>query len=189
MTRSRIRAISLPSSDRVFAAVVDAALRDEPALTAEQLEQRLREWAPDAMVRSSELSGEAGATWYVYRDGRYQADDDASWQGARGTPWARFDAASGVVLAANEEFGDLVGYATAELAGRPYGELVYPEAVHLAERAYAQILRGDDVHSVVQLRAADGSPVAVEYVARVVDDGVEGWYRPIRVHEGTAGRS
>jgi hypothetical protein len=37
----------------------------------EDLERRLREWYPDAVVRARDLANERTNIWYVYRDGHW----------------------------------------------------------------------------------------------------------------------
>jgi hypothetical protein len=59
-----------PSDDPSFAAVVarlfNGGLRD-----ARELERRLRETYPGALVRPRDLAHEPFVVWYVYRDGRW----------------------------------------------------------------------------------------------------------------------
>jgi hypothetical protein len=63
----RPRLVCLPSSDAAFRRIVEQALTDE-IKAPWQLESELRASYPLARVRSRELSGEQGITWYVYRD-------------------------------------------------------------------------------------------------------------------------
>jgi PAS domain S-box-containing protein len=185
---SDVRAICIPSSDHAFAAAVQAALADGDVDVPGDLEQRVRPWAPNVVVRSRELSGESGGTWYVYRDGRFAAEQDDGWHRAPDTPWARFDATTGAVLEANDSFADLVGYQTDGVVGCPYQDFVFPDAAGLANRVYAEIIRSGHARSVVQLRRRDGAGVPVEYVARAGDGSVEGWYRPITLVPGVGTR-
>jgi PAS domain S-box-containing protein len=169
----------VPSSDHAFAAAVDAALSHGDVVVPEDLERRIRPWAPEVVVRSRELSGESGATWYVYRDGRFAAEQDVAWHRAPETPSARFDEKTGVVLEASESFVALVGHEGHGVIGRPYQDFIFPDAAELASEVYAEIVRTGEAHSVVRLRRRDGSSVTVEYVARAGDGSVEGWYRSI----------
>ncbi len=176
----------MPSFDHAFAAAVDAALSHGDVRAPDDLERRVRPWAPDVAVRSRELSGESGATWYVYRDGRFAAEQDVAWRRAPETARARFDAKTGVVLDASESFVTLVGYERDGVIGCPYQDFVFPDAADLANRVYAEIIRSGRAHSVVQLRRRDGSSVSVEYVARAGDGSVEAWYRPITLASDAA---
>ena len=59
-----------PDDDEIFAADVGrllaSGLRD-----AGELQQRLRAWYPEALVRPRDLAHEPYVLWYVYRDGRW----------------------------------------------------------------------------------------------------------------------
>ncbi|MEA2678040.1 MAG: hypothetical protein QOJ81_2181 [Chloroflexota bacterium] len=63
-----------PASDREFervvAELVQGALQDP-----RELEARLRERYPRAVVRPRLLAGETTATWYVYREGHWVAGE------------------------------------------------------------------------------------------------------------------
>ena len=61
-----------PRTDLEFVAMVYTLLVD----TADpvELQSRLRETYPLALVRPREISSEPMATWYVYRDGRWNPD-------------------------------------------------------------------------------------------------------------------
>ena len=59
-----------PADDANFVRRVNdlvAAGADEPS----QLEDRLRAWYPDAVVRARDLANEQSVVWYVYRDGHW----------------------------------------------------------------------------------------------------------------------
>lgn len=58
-----------PRDDTVFVGCVEAASRD--ARSPGDLEVRLRERYPDAVVRARDLDGEPRTIWYVYRDGHW----------------------------------------------------------------------------------------------------------------------
>ncbi|HEU0244699.1 MAG TPA: hypothetical protein VFQ75_12400 [Candidatus Limnocylindrales bacterium] len=65
-----------PRHDAAFGAAA-TALVDEAGLPSD-LELLLRADFPRAVVRARDLSGEAGAVWYVYRDGRWTGSDDGA---------------------------------------------------------------------------------------------------------------
>jgi hypothetical protein len=56
--------------ERAIGDIVSAGVR-EPA----DAQSRLRERYPRAVVRARALSGESTPIWYVYREGRWIADD------------------------------------------------------------------------------------------------------------------
>jgi hypothetical protein len=59
-----------PRDDEVFVAFVEREFADGPK-SATELEAQLRARYPRVSVRERGLSGEAGATWYVYREGTW----------------------------------------------------------------------------------------------------------------------
>jgi hypothetical protein len=63
-----------PRSDDTF--VNDAhALIGDGVESPDAMERALRARYPDAVVHERVLSGESSATWYVYREGSWVADD------------------------------------------------------------------------------------------------------------------
>jgi hypothetical protein len=65
--------ITNPRSDGPFAQLVAELTADPPPDPAD-LQTRLRERYPEAVVRRRELSSESTDVWYVYRDGRWTPD-------------------------------------------------------------------------------------------------------------------
>jgi hypothetical protein len=59
-----------PRSDVRFAQLV-SELTGDATTEPSDLQTRLREQFPNAIVRRRELSSEATEMWYVYRDGRW----------------------------------------------------------------------------------------------------------------------
>jgi hypothetical protein len=71
-TEPRPALVLNPSGDRAFSELAHRLL-DEGVRAPDELEHRLREQHPFAVVRPRELQGEPAETWYVYRDGRWIA--------------------------------------------------------------------------------------------------------------------
>jgi hypothetical protein len=69
-----------PADDDAFCAAAEAALRERPATPA-TLEAALRTGYPRTVVRAREISNEADAVWYVYRDGRWTPAGTAAAEG------------------------------------------------------------------------------------------------------------
>ena len=69
-----------PANDAQFVRTVRELAGREHSRHA--FEAKLRTRYPSAAVRHSELSGEAGERWYVYRDGRWAGDGMASSESA-----------------------------------------------------------------------------------------------------------
>jgi hypothetical protein len=63
-----------PADDLAFVGEVDR-LMDDGVAEAAELERRLRDSFPSAVVRPRDLSNEPFVVWYVYRDGRWVASD------------------------------------------------------------------------------------------------------------------
>ena len=59
-----------PRADQRFVALAEAIVADGVAEPL-QLQARLRQEYPRAVVRARELDGEAQSIWYVYRDGHW----------------------------------------------------------------------------------------------------------------------
>ncbi len=59
-----------PRDDSPFVALAERLLADGVRSPGE-LQARLREEYPEAVVRARELDGEAFTIWYVYRDGHW----------------------------------------------------------------------------------------------------------------------
>jgi hypothetical protein len=62
-----------PRSDERFVRTVEAVIAGVTG--AAQLQERLRETYPDAVVRERGLQGDPETAWYVYRDGRWVPDE------------------------------------------------------------------------------------------------------------------
>jgi len=65
-----------PRTDLEFVAMVYTLLVDHP--DPNELQSRLRQTYPLAVVRPRAISSEPTALWYVYRDGRWNPDPPAS---------------------------------------------------------------------------------------------------------------
>jgi hypothetical protein len=59
-----------PRADSKFVALAEAIVADGVGAPLE-LQARLRQEYPGAVVRARELDGEAQSVWYVYRDGHW----------------------------------------------------------------------------------------------------------------------
>ena len=62
--------ITNPADDAAFAEHARVLLDTGPA-TPDQLQRRIRERYPRAVVRARELSSEPSEVWYVYREGSW----------------------------------------------------------------------------------------------------------------------
>jgi len=59
-----------PRHDTPFVALAEGLVADG-VRSPEELQDRLRQEYPEAVVRARELDGEAFTIWYVYRDGHW----------------------------------------------------------------------------------------------------------------------
>ncbi len=69
-SESRPTLVLNPPDDDAFRASAEGLLEDGVGDPAD-LQARLRERWPDALVRPRELAGEQAQIWYVYRDGHW----------------------------------------------------------------------------------------------------------------------
>jgi hypothetical protein len=68
--------ITNPATDGAFVTVAEGLVAggvDDPG----ELQRRLRERYPQAVVRPRELSSERRVVWYVYRDGHWTPGEEA----------------------------------------------------------------------------------------------------------------
>jgi hypothetical protein len=72
-----------PRSDRSFVTYVERLSREELSSPAD-LQARLQEQFPRAVVHERAISGEDVAMWYVYRDGHWTRDQAGSDQPQEG---------------------------------------------------------------------------------------------------------
>ncbi len=177
MYPDRPQARTLPSSDRVFGRVVERIL--DEAGSAGDLETRLRMLYPRAAVSEGQLSG-APRLLYVYRDGRYEANDRERWWDQPGVPRATMDARSGRFVDANDGWASLMHGDRAGLVGRHYTDFVLPEALDAARTLFATVVELGEAHSQALLRRPDGSSIAMEFHAVLDGDVVSVAYRELR---------
>ena len=70
---SRPRLFCLPSSDRLFATIVEEVAESLTLESTDELEDVLRPMYPNAAVHRRELEGERTPIWYVYRERTFPA--------------------------------------------------------------------------------------------------------------------
>jgi hypothetical protein len=70
---SRPRLFCLPSSDRLFAAVVEEVAESLTLQSTDELEDVLRPMYPNVAVHRRDLEGERTPIWYVYRERTFPA--------------------------------------------------------------------------------------------------------------------
>ncbi len=182
MAITSVRIVCIPSVDVAFHAAVSRAVELHGPASPGDLEAMIRRLYPEARVGRRLLADEPLPVWYAYRDGGFRPLPDATWHLEAGTAWARFDLA-GVITAANPALEALVGDGS-PLVGRPLSDFMLPENQELQARQFAAVLAGDTLHSVGRGRRPDGSEYVIEYVARLVDGEVHGWYRPASIVSG-----
>jgi hypothetical protein len=170
MTLARARALCFPAYDVGFARVVEAILTDDPAITADALQTRLRNLAPSTIVRARELSGERDETLYVFRDGRWGRTVESDWW--RETDVARVTVSieTGAVVEADRALLDLIGADRDWVIGRMYHEFVVPQARVASDVLYQTAIETGHVHSVARVIGPNGRGVTVEFRAEVISD-------------------
>lgn len=185
MPLSSVRVVCIPSTDRAFLAAVSEAIARQVPPSPEALEATIARLYPEARVVRRLLAHEPQPVWYAYRDGAYRPVPDATWHLDPAVAWASIDG-SGVITAANPALEALVGDGS-PLVGRPLSDFMLPENRALQARQFEAVLRGEVLHSIGRGCRPDGSEFVIEYVARLVDGEVHGWYRPASVAEVSRG--
>lgn len=176
-----IRAICLPSADRAFARLVDHWMSESGARSPGHLEQALQPLFPYVKVSPRQLSGEAGLTWYVYRDGRFQARADDEWWETDSAGRAILDRETGDVLEADACMGELLRADPSALVGRSYVDFIPSTARDLAVALFDVTTGLPLVETVARLLRADGSVLDVEIRGQRAGDRLEIRARAINV--------
>ena len=167
--------VSIPSTDIAFRVALQGALETDRPSSPAALERRIRHLYPDARAVARDLSGELHDVWYVYRDGRYRLWPDADWHEDAGVAWASFDL-QGTITAANHALEALVAGGR-PIVGRQITEFMLPENEEIQRRQFEAVLRGEVLHSIGRARRLDGTSLTLEYVGRLIDGVIHGWYR------------
>jgi PAS domain-containing protein len=166
---ARIVCVCFPSGDRAFARYVQLLL-PAAAEDARRLQDRLRGVYQDAVVRPRELSGETRATWYVYRDGRaLAASGGVDWWREPGVGFIRHS--GGLVVEANDEVHEMLGYKPGTLVGQPSTIFLLPPVEADAELIRTIFLETGLIESTLPVRTAMGEPATLEHRTELQPDG------------------
>jgi hypothetical protein len=175
----------VPTTDVAFTGAAKSLLAATPAISAMDLQAGLRLVYPGAVVRRRDISGEAGETWYAYRDGSFVPSADQSWADEPGTAWARFDPITAEILAENDALVELFAPVGGSLVGHFAREFIPEGADGISAAQLKAVQEVAESGSVGLARRGNGSLFFVEFVARPFPGGVEAWYREV----ATADRS
>jgi PAS domain S-box-containing protein len=167
---TRARALCFPAYDVGFARVVEAILTEDPGITADALQTRLRNLAPATIVHTRELSGERDQTLYVFRDGRWAGRVQSEWWQEKGVARVTVSIQTGSVIDADRALLDLIGAEREWVIGRMYHEFVVPQARIASDALYRTALETGHVHSVARVVGPNGRGVTVEFRAEVIGD-------------------
>ncbi len=167
----RLRAVTLPSSDAAFAAVVHGTIDDEDVESPEDLMERLRPLYPRIALSVRTLSGEAGPTWYIYRDGRYTPTDQTRWWADPETP-AFTAGRNGIVTSCDARAAELLGGPIEEIIGASVVDLVDRDGGAAARRLLAYLLEHGVVETVIAI-TVDGRRRLLDGRAWVDGDRIE----------------
>ena len=172
-----IKAVPIPSDDRVFALRVRDELRNVGRLpvgeAASLLQARLRRIHPDAHTSlRSEIAGYGAArVIYVYRDGWRPSLSGDDWTTDLGTARVVTDPA-GTYLDANDAAATLFGVARQEIIGRPAGSFTHADArVGDAAELWRTLQAVGRLHSLAILARPSGAEETVEFVTIKDGDG------------------
>lgn len=170
VTLVRARALCFPAYDVGFARVVEAILSDDPGITADALQTRLRNLVPATIVRARELSGESQQTLYVFRDGRWAGGGESDWWQEKGVARVTVSIETGAVVDADRALLDLIGADREWVIGRMYHEFVLPQARIASDALYQTAIETGEVHSIARVIGPSGRGVTVEFRAAVDGD-------------------
>jgi hypothetical protein len=170
VTLVRARALCFPAYDVGFARVVEAILSDDPGITADALQTRLRNLVPATIVRARELSGESEQTLYVFRDGRWAGGGESEWWQEKGVARVTVSIETGAVVDADRALLDLIGADREWVIGRMYHEFVLPQARIASDALYRTAIETGEVHSIARVIGPSGRGVTVEFRAAVDGD-------------------
>jgi PAS domain-containing protein len=169
-----------PSEDVAFrfvgetfdALCTEAPTRDHDPMDPEQLQWRLRERYPAAIVRRRDPLADPDAgdvVWYVYRFG--SVAPGRRWWEEPGHAWAVFDDDRRFVEVATS-LTEIVEAPREALIGRPIEAFSNPEDVSVPEDVEAlwdELRRRGQLHATLRFRRLDGTPRQIEY--HVTRDG------------------
>jgi PAS domain-containing protein len=169
---------TIPSRDSVLRRVVDMVRAEAEPATAADLAASLRPLYPRVAVFERQLSGERSHL-YVYRNGRYEPDLGGAWWLGSDVPCVHVDRATGRLTAVSGEWADLMRSSARDLVGRPFTDFVQPEARAVAQAMFEAVNEERDVRSEALVTRPDGTTLAIEFRAAVLDGEIEVCYRPI----------
>jgi PAS domain-containing protein len=152
--------ITIPSADSVFRQHVETVLRQSHVRHPAELETRLRRLFPRVAVRERALSGEA-PSWYVYRDGGWQASLSRPWWEAEGLPQVTASS-EGWITGANATARSLLGIEMSDVGVRHFTDFVAPGTLDDAVALFGIVEEGRDLTATVLLRPTSGDVVAID---------------------------
>src|SRR5919197_5875535 len=169
------RLITIPSSDRAFREHVRNVRTTASPDTPEELERRLRQIFPRAVVRDRNLSGEEPA-WYIYRDGQWRPTTSGAW-------WTDKAVARVVVsrerwlMSANPTAAGLLGGAPEQVQIHHFTDFVVPGTLEDSISLFRIIDQGSDLDATVLLRPTTGDVIAVDLHATRRGEEIVGVFR------------
>jgi hypothetical protein len=168
---------TIPSHDAVLRRVVERVASSRQFQTAQQLADLLRPIFPRVAVFERQLSGEIPHL-YVYRDGRYEPDR-GEWWTAPDIPCVHVSLSTGRLTSVARPLASLMRAAETDLIGRHFTDLVLPEARSAAQALFEVVSEEQEVRSEAVVVRPDGSTVAIEFRAIVLDGEIEVCFRPL----------
>jgi PAS domain-containing protein len=169
------RLITIPSSDRAFREHVRNVRTTASPDTPEELERRLRQIFPRAVVRDRNLSGEEPA-WYIYRDGQWRPTTSGAWWTDKAV--ARVVVSrEGWLMSANPTAAGLLGVAPEQVQIHHFTDFVVPGTLEDSISLFRIIDQGSDLDATVLLRPTTGDVIAVDLHATRRGDEIVGVFR------------
>ena len=189
---------AFPSEDLAFRRCIAEAFADLLAdvdarpgtrLEPEELQARLRERYPAAVVRARDPladPGDGDHVWYAYRFG--SVSPGRRWWEEPGHAWAILDDERRFVEVSTS-LTELVEVSRAELLGRRVEAFSNPQDVTASEDVqalWAEFLTRGEIHATLRFRRLDGTPREIEYHVTKDGAGPERHLAVVREIEPTA---
>jgi PAS domain S-box-containing protein len=146
--------------------IADVETRGDSLLEPEDLQVRLRERYPAAIVRARDALADPGpgdTLWYVYRFG--SVSPGIRWWEEPGHAWAILDDERRFVEVSTS-LTSVVEATRDALLGRQVEDFANPEDVSAADDMRAlwqELTRNGELHATLRFRRLDGSPRELEY--------------------------
>jgi len=169
---------TIPSADAAFRKFVQRTYGKAHPGSPEVFERRLRLTYPRVLVRERGLAGEV-PSWYVYRDGGWQAAAEVPWWDDASTPRVTIDA-DGWIVESNATARGLLGAESLAVEPRHFTDFSAPGAADDAVELFDIARSTGGFEATVVLQPTSGDAIAVDLRAVPHRDGMSAAFRLAR---------